>query len=71
MEDNNIINEAAHEWVFEKNGEKWSNNDDTAGDNFSSFIAGAKWMLEKIDEEKNEELQKMIKVFGKELKDNN
>jgi hypothetical protein len=39
--------DAAHEWVFETNGHKWSNNDNTAGDNFSSFIAGAKWQQEK------------------------
>jgi hypothetical protein len=39
------IREAADEWVFEINGMKWSNNDDTAGDNFGSFIAGAKWVL--------------------------
>jgi hypothetical protein len=37
------LDEAAHKWVFEKNGNKWSNNDDTAGDNYGSFIEGAKW----------------------------
>jgi len=26
--------EAGEECVFEKNGQKWSNNDNTAGDNF-------------------------------------
>jgi hypothetical protein len=41
------LDDAAHEWVFETNGHKWSNNDDTAGDNFGSFIAGAKWQQEK------------------------
>ena len=35
--------------VFEKNGQKWSNNDDTAGDNFGSFIEGAKWVLDKMN----------------------
>lgn len=34
--------EAAEKWVFETNSHKWSNNDNTAGDNFGSFIAGAK-----------------------------
>jgi hypothetical protein len=41
------LEEAAEKWVFETNGHKWSNNDDTAGDNFSSFIAGAKWQQEQ------------------------
>jgi hypothetical protein len=27
---------------------KWSNNDDTAGDNLGSFIEGAKWMRDQI-----------------------
>jgi hypothetical protein len=31
----------AEEWVFDKNGHKWSSNDDTAGDNYGSFLAGA------------------------------
>ena len=35
--------------VFEKNGQKCSNNDDTAGDNFGSFIEGAKWVLDKMN----------------------
>jgi len=42
------INSAADKWVFRTNGEKWSNNDDSAGDNFGSFVSGAKWMLEKL-----------------------
>ena len=36
--------DGAEKWVFETNSHKWSNNDATAGDNFGSFIAGAKWM---------------------------
>jgi hypothetical protein len=36
------IRKAAEKWVFDTNGDKWSNNDDTAGDNFGSFIEGAK-----------------------------
>jgi len=40
--------DAAHEWVFETNGHKWSNNDDTAGDNYGSFKAGAKWQAERM-----------------------
>lgn len=41
------IEKAAEKWVFETNGHVWSNNDDTAGDNFGSFIAGAKWQQEQ------------------------
>ena len=36
------IEEAADKWVFETNGHKWSNNNNEAGDNFGSFIAGFK-----------------------------
>jgi hypothetical protein len=43
------LNEAAEMWVFETNGHKWSNNDDTAGDNYESFKAGAKWMEEQME----------------------
>ena len=41
---------AAEEWVFEKNGHKWSNNNDEAGDNFGSFLAGAEWVLARRKE---------------------
>ena len=34
------VEELADKWVFKTNGHKWSNNDDTAGDNYSSFIEG-------------------------------
>lgn len=46
MEREETLEEAAAEWTFETNGHKWSNNDDTAGDNYGSFIAGAKWQAE-------------------------
>jgi hypothetical protein len=36
------LEDFAEKWVFETNGHKWSNNDDTAGDNYGSFIAGFK-----------------------------
>jgi hypothetical protein len=42
------LEEAAERWVFETNGQKWSNNDDTAGDNYGSFIAGYKLAQEKL-----------------------
>ena len=34
--------QSAYEWVFNKNGHKWSNNNDEAGDNFGSFLEGYK-----------------------------
>jgi len=42
----------AENWVFTLNGHKWSNNDDTAGDNYGSFIAGAKTILEILSDKK-------------------
>lgn len=30
------LEEAAEKWTFETNGHKWSNNDNTAGDNYGS-----------------------------------
>jgi len=42
------LGDAAEEWVFEKNGHRWSNNDNTAGDNFESFLEGAKWMFDRL-----------------------
>jgi len=36
------IEDGANKWVFETNADRWSNNDDTAGDNYGSFIAGVK-----------------------------
>jgi len=42
------LEEAAEKWVFETNGHKWSNNDDTAGDNYGSFVEGAKWQAKRM-----------------------
>ena len=47
------IEEAADKWVFETNAHKWSNNDDTAGDNYGSFKAGAKWMEDQMEKLKD------------------
>ena len=54
--DKHKLEEAAGKWVFETNGHKWSNNDDTAGDNFGSFKAGAEWQASRgySEEEVNE-----------------
>lgn len=42
------IEEAAEKWVFKINGHKWSNNDNSSGDNYGSFIAGTKWQQEQM-----------------------
>jgi hypothetical protein len=63
------MEKGAEKWVFETNGHKWSNNDDTAGDSFSSFIAGAKWQQEKeLDRLKEalEILRKFVNEFDEE-----
>ena len=57
------IQDAASKWVFETNGHKWSNNDDTAGDNYGSFIAGAEWQAERMYSE--EDLRKAIALSRK------
>jgi hypothetical protein len=60
------VEEAAETWVFETNGHKWSNNDDTAGDNYGSFKAGATWQAERgyTESEVQELLIKSVDVFG-------
>jgi hypothetical protein len=47
------LDEAADNWVFETNGHKWSNNDNTAGDNYGSFKAGAQWQAERMYDEED------------------
>jgi hypothetical protein len=67
---NETPEEAAETWVFETNGHKWSNNDNSAGDNYGSFMAGAEWQSERMYSE--EEVEKMVRAaytFGeKEFK---
>jgi hypothetical protein len=41
------LEKTAEKWVFETNSHKWSNNDDTAGDNHYSFKNGVKWQQER------------------------
>jgi len=41
------LDELAQEWVFDINGHKWSNNNDTGGDNYGSFKAGYNKAREK------------------------
>ena len=56
------LEEAAEKWTFETNGHKWSNNDNTAGDNYGSFIAGAEWQAERMYSE--EEVLKLLNKFS-------
>lgn len=59
------LEEEAEKWVFETNGHKWSNNDDTAGDNYGSFIAGAKSKYAQTKRIESElETLKLIKQIG-------
>lgn len=46
------IRDGADKWVFDINGMKWSNNDNTAGDNYGSFIAGVKWVLSRLSNDR-------------------
>jgi len=55
------LEEMANKWVFETNGYKWSNNDDTAGDNYGSFVAGYKEALKTMYSE--EEVRKISLDF--------
>jgi transposase len=63
------LEDAAYEWTFTINGGKWSNNDDTAGDNYGSFIAGARWQAEQIFEwlASKDYLSDNIEVIKKEF----
>jgi hypothetical protein len=61
------MEKGAEKWVFETNGHKWSNNDDTAGDNFSSFIAGAKWQQEQAKEMEKEQIEKAFEEGIEEM----
>lgn len=56
----------ADEWVFETNGHKWSNNDNTAGDNYSSFKAGFQKALEILGDKKFSE-EDVRNIFAKAL----
>lgn len=61
------IDDAAKNWVFDINGHKWSSNDDTAGDNYGSFKAGAQWNESKMYSA--EELRSIIKKYSAERTD--
>lgn len=46
--DEREIYDASCDWVFEKNSDRWSNNNDEAGDNADSFREGARWAIKYI-----------------------
>jgi hypothetical protein len=48
MNTQETLEEAAEKWVFETNGHKWSNNDDSSGDNYGSFKEGANWQAQRM-----------------------
>lgn len=67
------IREAADSHVFgPDSNHKWSNNDDTAGDNFGSFVAGAKWVLSQdqwiSSNDRLPEFDKEVVIWNSELK---
>ena len=56
------LEEAAEKWVFKTNGHKWSNNNNEVGDNYGSFIAGAKWQQEQEQNNENSWFNEYQKV---------
>jgi hypothetical protein len=58
------LDELAEEWVFEKNSHKWSNNDDTAGDNYASFKEGFQKALKLMGDKKFSEgdIKKVVEI---------
>ena len=60
------LEEAALKWVFETNGHKWSNNDNTTGDNYGSFKAGANWQAKRMYSE--EEFRLFARQYYREIK---
>jgi hypothetical protein len=61
------IYEAANKYVFEDNGHKWSNNNNECGDNFGSFLEGARYQhsidLAKHDSIVSEMNKNCISIF--------
>lgn len=60
-----VVNELASEWVFVTNKDKWSNNDDTAGDNYGSFKAGFNMCLKLLGKKQFDHNE--LKVIAWEL----
>jgi len=56
------VNKLAEEWVFDKNGHKWSNNDNSAGDNYGSYKEGFNKAME-LNKDKMFTLSDIEKAF--------
>jgi hypothetical protein len=56
------VNKLAEEWVFDKNGHKWSNNDNSAGDNYGSYKEGFNKAME-LNKDKMFTLADIEKAF--------
>jgi hypothetical protein len=56
------VEKLAEEWVFEKNGHKWSNNDDSAGDNYASFKEGFNKAME-LNKDKRFTSRNMLRAY--------
>lgn len=59
------LEDLASEWVFVTNKDKWSNNDDTAGDNYGSFKAGFNMCLNLLGKKQFDHNE--LKVIAWEL----
>jgi hypothetical protein len=57
------VNKLAEEWVFDKNGHKWSNNDNSAGDNYGSYKEGFNKAME-LNKDKVFTLEELYLVFA-------
>lgn len=55
-----LLEDAANNWVFEINGDKWSNNNNEVGDNYGSFVAGARWREQLDNLYSEDEVRKLL-----------
>ena len=56
------VEKLAEEWVFQINGNKWSNNDNTAGDNYGSYKEGFDKAIE-LNKDKVFTEEQMFRMF--------
>jgi hypothetical protein len=66
------VEKLAEEWVFETNEHKWSNNDDTAGDNFGSYREGFNKAME-LNKDKQftlEDFKLFARMYYREIRMN-
>ena len=60
------LDELVDEWVFETNGDKWSNNNNEVGDNYGSFKSGFQKSIELVGDKKFSE-EDVLKVDRKSV----